>query len=53
MRTLQTLPVLKGDVLHIIMHEQGLLLRRENFELTGHDEGDARIYPFPYFSVLL
>lgn len=31
MRTLQTQPVPNGDVVHIIMHEQGLLLRRKEF----------------------
>lgn len=29
MRTLQTQPVPNGDVVRIIMHEQGLLLRRK------------------------
>lgn len=31
MRTLQTQPVPNGDVVRIIMHEQGLLLRRKEF----------------------
>lgn len=31
MRTLQTQPVLSGDIFHIIMHEQGSPLRREEF----------------------
>lgn len=45
MRILQILPVLKVNVSHIVMHEQGLLLKGKNFEWSRPGERDALSHP--------
>lgn len=45
MRILQIQPVVKVNVSHIVMHEQGLLLKGKNFELSSPGERDALKHP--------